>query len=423
MSSAIPLSDDGDYSQLLETEGRTTEFPFLNAQVKDIATKLYRLPLEVNRLDYAPAAALSTHPDDAAAYLTDETPPPAIGGDVVRTVRTYANIPGTQISYGPSLLIAFPAVPESTNTAHTTFAIDSVSGFPTTLQTGALWLNRANGNYYAWTSTNRFYGAAVRVLPSMTAATGGTFTITYKSSTTAPLAWNATMATITTALNALADIVADGVVFNAGIAYGNNYLGNTANGSLWLRVDSGTLAQPLVFTSSLTPTAAAVVFPYYGSLSAGADIYFFIAIWATVTAHGYNPANLLAVITNTGIKELPSTRWSVIDVNTIAWGPTTSNAGDYVNVQRLAPFNRNYQPASRLIRTKNTTTFYLPGVTGGITTPGDIAVPADLQNAQDMLNAILTTTGFQVYQAEGPSTWQGPIVQLKTIAINLADLP
>jgi len=92
----FPQLTDGDFSALAEVPGRIKSYPFINAQIKDTTTVMYERSYEIDRDSYVPAAAFSTDPDDATAYLVDESKPVDVGGEVVHVVRTYCKIPGDQ---------------------------------------------------------------------------------------------------------------------------------------------------------------------------------------------------------------------------------------------------------------------------------------------------------------------------------------
>lgn len=114
---------------------------------------------------------------------------------------------------------------------------------------------------------------------------------------------------------------------------------------------------------------------------------------------------------------LPDADYSVIDADTI--DILGANHGTFID--RVLPYHRDYTPGTDRVRTKRTTRYYLPGVTGGITTPDDIPIVSPAFDPEILIDLILTSaTGYQAYDAEDLRRWlDGPIYEQTTIQIDL----
>ena len=208
---SIPNCDDGDYSAILETEGRTTEYPFINAQIKDVATKVYRMALECDRLAYVPLAALSVHPDDAAAYIVEEVPPSSMGGDVVTVRRAYANAPVDQVAVDRRLVSrpnldgrnsggVYAFTIDSGDTTHLAFArlaVTAVSSIAAATTTAVLPSTNIvftdSGSNVVNVPANSNKAAAEAILAGLTALSGISVLI---ANSVFSLVWVGTMASI-----------------------------------------------------------------------------------------------------------------------------------------------------------------------------------------------------------------------------------
>jgi hypothetical protein len=95
-----------------------------------------------------------------------------------------------------------------------------------------------------------------------------------------------------------------------------------------------------------------------------------------------------------------------------------------VNATQAGKYLRDYSSGPDRIMTKQVSTFYLPGVTSGITTPADITIPAPLLNDTALLAAALAnTSGFLNYDTDSLEQWmESSIYRLNAVQINMADL-
>lgn len=381
---------DGTFTSAVQNGPKQIFYPFLNSPTKDTTTKGTIRNYVVIPNSYTPAAALSTDPDDSTQYLINETDL-AIESGVARFQRTYCKVPTDQIEYS-SLVITKPAFPSTSY----------------------------NGCYIDSTSSNvtaNVFSANVSATVSST-VTGGTFTVTYKTSTTASLAYNASNASIASAINGLAAVIADGLTFSA-----TNELTTAGTWRLLVQKTAGIGfdSANLSWTPSFTPTASSQTYRIV------ADQVFFYsnrANWNVFrSSHGLANNALVIIYPTAGFTKQNLT-YVDADNFTVPTTFTTSSAppaptGYY-------PFLRTYTPGTDRVLTKNTDKFYLPGVTPGISSGADIPVPNVAINDVELL-ALITgaATGFQNYDSEPITPWPtstGPIYRQKFIQINVDNL-
>jgi hypothetical protein len=389
-------------------DGRTLEeYPFL--QNGDLSAVIYRRSLLVRRAYYVPIAP-GTQRDsvweggDPYAWNLPDTPLQPTGiGDLCRVVRSYARIPKTQTVPVESRVIVFPRPVNQFNGATSLTATDGE--YNQTLaqghyQGGTLWTSGDSKLYQGRTVSAAIAGRA----------TGGTFTLTYGSSTTGALNWNDTGATIAAALNALASAVSDGITF--GCTNNLSSAGSLTIAATLTTIPSGWPKKVTMTATGLTVTTSKNPVTL---VNTGNSQTIYLPDHLTISSHGFDTSQRLAAAnTNDVLLALPTAFWGSVDSNTI-WLPSAGSfvwriAGDYV---------REYVPGSKLARLRDVTSFYLPGVTAGITTTDDITVPIGLENPEDFLNALVTLTGWQDYQADGPSQWLSPIYKLRITQIDL----
>lgn len=347
---------------------------------------------------------------DTFAYLVYES---ELGIDSLQRasfMRKYGRIPAPQISYPGSRYIPLPGVSALGETVESTAVNwvqnESIGASLYVLDSDTIFIETQNAFYGVLKSqSSRVIGVA----------SGGTFTLTYNGSTTAALNWNDSNATIAAAINGLASVSAAGLTATV-----INLLSTSTGGQLQVTWGGATPIYSITMNAgSLTVSTSANTTTQ--TQSSQVQIIY-LPDHYTITSHGFNTALDLAVRTNlgTGVVELFSSgQWGSINANTVWISNLTSSA---LGVQ-FGTFLRNYVPGQTyLVRTRVTETFYLPGVTSGIATPADISSPIGLQNPLDFMNAIITSSGFQLYQSEGPQPWLGTqIYVVKSVDVNVSD--
>ena len=382
---------------------RPREYPFrFNG---DVATYIYESTYAVDIGRFTPTAAGTVDPENAAAYLLEETKPEIQQGRIATFRRTYSTVPTTQIVTSTQQITKpLPSALGITGLGSVNYVAQEYPG-----QADGLAFAYLGGTWVANKVYTRLPTTGVRTGP-----TGGTFTLTYRGSTTAALAHNASDATITTAINGLATVITDGLTFSA---FNNLLLGAPQTPQVALTITVGSTSFRVTMNAgSLTPAGASTSFT---SIQSPTLQYCFVALRATITAHGFNAANPLSVITGTTHALLaPTTMWSVIDANTLAFHVSLAAAAS------LGQYLRDYTPGIQRVRTKITQRFYLPGVTSGIATADDIPVPSILQNDIAFLTTSLSNlSGYEAYSASELEKWRGgAIYSQSTVEINMATL-
>ena len=224
----------------------------------------------------------------------------------------------------------------------------------------------------------------------------------------------ASNATIQTAVNALADVVTDGVTFTA-----INNIWNPGIGYLVLVASSGSpTANFTANGASLTPTTATTLYVLNTSITT-TSIY--VSRQATITAHGLSGSESIFLRGSVGGYYIPGNAtawWKVIDANTISF----SSAIAFPTYFGL--YLRTYTPGTDRVGIRLSQRFYLPGVTSGIATAGDIPIPDLLLNDENFLTAVVAySSGYQNYDATELVRWNGwPIYTQTFQEINMADV-
>jgi len=325
--------------------------------------------------------------------------------------RRYARIPSTQYIYEGSQYLPLPTIPSGAGSA---FAIQVNTPF-TVLDAGILGTAGAFSDsiYYTQDLAPEIYAGYLYgssgffVKESVSAvvvgyATAGTFTLTYKTSTSAGIAYNASSATIQSTLNALADVVADGISFTCTGGTANPLTDtNGGNFTLTRSVETAAVSPVTMNSSGLTVTTNNT--SYRGVLEPATETYCLTDTF-TVTGHGFSASNRLIYGADSFLiyRLAAPGSWAVIDANTI--GVPTS--GQSLAYEFAGSNGAGYSGGTALIRTRVKRDFYLPGVTAGITTPADIQPEIGLQqNSMALLNAVGAGGGFQTYQSNGPKPW------------------
>jgi hypothetical protein len=381
---------DGNFTNAIQDGPARVFYPFINAPTKDTTTKGTVRSYVVVPSSYTPAAALSTDPADNTQYLLTESEMTVEGG-LGRYTRTYCKVPGDQVDYS-SLVITKPA-------------------FPTNAY-GSVWVDSTSSN----TTANVF--SAVIAATFTWYPTGGTFTITYKTSTTAAINTTASDATIAAAVNGLASVIADGFTVSASSTL-------TTTGVLTLSRASGTFnfmdSDFTWNTASITPAVNSSTNGGNGSNSAFLELTR-SSPNVNKTSHGLSNAASIRITQSTGGGTAVTVN-SIVDSDnfTFAWALTTITGATHYRT-----LVRTYTPGTDRALTKLIDKFYLPGVTPGISSGADIPVPDVAINDTQLLNLIAgSATGFQNYDAEPVTAWPtepSPMFRQRFIQINVDNL-
>lgn len=351
--------------------------------------------------DSTMAAITTGDVPDPFCYLVGEADPrvDSTTGNYQFT-RTYARIPKDQIIYS-TIPLTEPSA-SSVGVSGGTFNDYSTAPIGTTAPSLGVAYQYApvvNSANYLF-GNNQIYKALIGTSGFGVYPTGGTFTVTFGANTTAALAFNASAATIQTAINGLTSVGAAGIT----VAVTNNL---PTTGILAVTLSVGSTVLPFTISAaSLTPAATSQGF---SAIQSTISQLLCCSVRHTITAHGFASSGNLAATTSVGSSTTGSylltyaSGWVVIDANTIAY-----SYGLGVNLQSFGQLFRAYTPGATRLRSKLTTSFFLPGVTPGITTGTDIPIPARaLSDPAFLALAINSPTGFANYDATTLGQWIG----------------
>ncbi len=249
------------------------------------------------------------------------------------------------------------------------------------------------------------------------AATGGTFTLTVGADTTAAIAYNASAATVETALELLASVTARGGCSVSGTLV-DGYTITFSNAALTASSASLTPVGALV-TPSLTDTGIGRLHKLtFTNNSVTRDLY--------VAGHGIAEGEAIYIKLASGATYYSEiTNYSIPDANTIRLNLSPSDA--YASVTTIAECGRRtrlgYTVGAATVPARRVTSYYLPGVTSGITTADDIPIPVNQSDGPNLIEAIFAGTGTINWQVgELTQYLNSSILSLTTLVFDSADL-
>lgn len=281
----------------------------------------------------------------------------------------------------------------------------------------------------AITTSNGGYTQLVQITGGGPGATitAGTFTISIFSQTTAAIAYNASAATVQSALNALSGVSnrgnctislasgytsilssnSESILFTVSFA---NSVMTAASGSL---TPGGSTATPSI-TDAVGRTQKIV----YASSQAFRDIY--------CASHGITTSDTIFIKGGssyyTGIAG--GTSFTVPNSNTIRLLILASDS--YASASTITEVGKrtktSYQPGTIAVVGSRITNFYLPTVTPGITTAADIPIPTSAANDIDLLLAIFSGSSTINVNVGMLEQWRGPILSLTYEQVSAANL-
>lgn len=414
-----PAAGVGGFSAGISTDG------IVNSYAGDVTKGLYLWGAQITAgvdtpyIGTTDAARTISAPNrdkiDPMAYLVQESDPNPQTSETQTAKRTFSRIPLDQVS-GTTQPITKPN-PSAFGVAGVLNLV-SDNGTNTPLGASALYID------YLW-GNNQVFGALKNCTSLITPPTGGTFTVTYKASTTAPIAYNAIGSVVAAAVNALADVISDGLTFSVGVG---NFL---SDGTAGFFVIAGSTIFPVTMDgTSLTPSAAQTIFNFNTSPTVKQSY-----VGARVSCHAHGVSTAIPLITNGEALNGPGdianwaiwphgSLWVVIDADTIALAGRGNLGVGGNQVTFLGQYYRDYTPGTDRVGVRLTQKFYLPGVTPGIATFADIPVPDPLLNDAAFLQSVIDNpTGYQVYDSTDLASWMnGPIYTQTLREINMADV-
>ncbi len=254
------------------------------------------------------------------------------------------------------------------------------------------------------------------------AITGGTITLTFFGQTTAALAYNASLATYTSAITGLTKVGATGTTVTIPSGSPPGSWGPTP-----LRSDARvlqlfvTLTAPVISINggSLTPTGSAGT----AVIGTTGTLYYTLKFTGvagtarslTASAHGILATDTIYLkLGSTYYTLLPGT-FDVPDANTITLGPSSGllfTTGTITEVGKLAS---TYTAGAVLSRCNRISTFYFPGVTSGITTSADIPLPVLQADPASLVAAILAGATSINYEVGELAQWDKTPILFRVI--------
>jgi hypothetical protein len=246
-------------------------------------------------------------------------------------------------------------------------------------------------------------------------ATGGSYSLSALGYTTGSITYNASAATVQTALNALAGVSAvGGCVVTGTLASGFNIAFANA-----VMTTNATSLTPLNSTVTASITDAAIGRTQklaFSVAGASRDL--------TITAHGITVGDSLYLKSGSTYYSIV-TNFTVPDANTIRLNLSPSDA--WASIGTITECGErakaSYQPGSMTVACKRISEFYLPGITTGITTADDISIPVNQGDGSILLLSIFAGTGSLNLSVGELTQWRdGPILSLTKTTINAADV-
>lgn len=283
-------------------------------------------------------------------------------------------------------------------------------------------LTPATATLYA-ARTNGGYTQSVTISDTAD-ITAGTFTLTIFGQTTAAIAYNATAATVQSALNALSEVSNRGnctVSLPSGettiqaepkelkftIAFANSVL-TAISASL---TPAGSTATPSITDGGVGRTQKVV----FAASTATRDLY--------SAAHGITAGGTIYV-KGGSTYYTAITAYTVPDVNTIRLlispGDSYAAAGTITEVGQRT--KEAYEPGVATVPSNRVTDYYLPGVTPGIATDADIPRPADQSGDAAFFEAVFAGSGTVNWEVGQLAVYRGPIRSLTKTTLLASDV-
>lgn len=294
-----------------------------------------------------------------------------------------------------------------------------------TINTGSLTFASGSANAYQVTSLNGGYNQTWNITSTtFDTITGGTYTVTMFGDTTAAINYNASLAQISTAINALTGVTNRGGCVITGI-YSPNGIGGS-NTSIYFTIS---FANAVIGENdvSLTPVGSSVMTAITDGVGKAQTIKFMSATALRslyATNHGATETAPIFVKGDASYYSVAVGDFSIPDANTISLTITPSlGYSNVTNITEVGPRTKaNYAPGSASVSCDIITSFYLPGVTAGVNTANDISIPVQQSDATPFLNAVFSGTGNVNYVVGQLDQWIGPILMLSLTATRAANI-
>lgn len=387
---------DGTFTNFKQVGPTRVSYPFIDYPTKNTICKRYDVTGWVLPGSYTPAAPLSTYPGDgifAASnvhYLVEETQPRDGGGYYI-VDRSYCNIPGNQVRWGSQMIVR-PSMHDVVSGSN--YGVSFDDGETTHIFTSRIAVSSVGVVEGAETTES--------ALPS------GTVTIQLDNYSTWNFSTAETAPTISAVLNSLGltctvvttpaaiSIVVDSAsarkimycyTATSGISIQGNDMGFT--------VSAGSSTETVVKTRVIATGSA-------HSGSAGGWVAFWNGsrVVATVKAVAASGSSI-TVPAGEGALALES--------------PAITHCAFATQASRRVVNG----PAP--VSTRITEMFYMPGVSGGITTPADITLYDSELNPVSWLAAVAANNTYAVIDGSDLAPWLGPIYRLTKTEAQMSD--
>jgi len=226
----------------------------------------------------------------------------------------------------------------------------------------------------------------IEITVTPTAITGGTYTISIFGQTTAAINYNASLASIKSALDALSEVSDRGLSFVTGAGYASgeinvvvSFYNSGFTGAAGFLTPSGSTITP-----AITDGIGRLQTITFSASSSTRTIY--------AASHGCAQASTIYLKSAAGTYYvgIATAKFIVQDANTIVLLIASADAyASATTISEVGPRTKqSYTPGTSTVRASRVTNFYLPGVTTGITTAADIPVVTSEGDGAAILQAI-----------------------------------
>lgn len=401
---------DGTFTTFKQVGPTRVSYPLLNYPTKDKTVKQYDITGWILPASYTPANALSTYPGDGTfaadnvAYLTAESEPQDGGGYYV-VERSYTNIPNAQTRWGSRLLVV-PVLHDITSSNYYAVSFDDGN-------TSSIYAARK-------AVTSVAAAEATYLNPTNTrAAAQGHYAANVEMNNSAQSFYlDDSDATIKTALS---------TAFNGDNTYYANFYVSRWNYGVYL-----SWAGISVTTKKITITDEEIEISdrtvALGAADSNGPIEFISAQTfaasvraLTSTAHGGAVGNRVALYSGARIVAMSTVQ--AVTANTFS--VFTKDIPESAIVIDSAVFDKDaalrYVAGPVPVSTKITETFYLPGVSGGITTPADITLAAPQTDPVSWFGLLTSSATYAVIDGAELEQWRGPIFRVTKTEADMSD--
>lgn len=245
--------------------------------------------------------------------------------------------------------------------------------------------------------------------------TGGTFTIRLFSVTTAPLAYNASAASIKTAVDAIPGVSARGGASVTTSSTPDAVRVNIDFAPPYFSVNSASLT-PSSYDYSISPAQGNKAHQYWQRYP------FNVKRRLTCPSHGYVPGNTVYLKASVDYAYGYTEGLTVLDADTLVVDPAISPWNTIGTISELGVRIALYTPRAVRVRTRRTLNYYLPGVSVGISNLADLPLGFPPLSDEVFFNQLLSGVVWVPYETSDPARWQGDIYELAQTEIQISNL-